>query len=205
MAVIWKLTKRIIIPAGAVVSIPFVVPLMYASDAAESGDDSLVKPSDLPIYDDSEKFSQNQTQDQSKTGAQKAEHEPGYLLQGVSSVRKSIFNSVAKLDESKEAAVQYYEIGKEHSKNAYSYLTAEENVIPRAVAITVGGLSGLLFSARKGVFKKMMYTTTGLVGMSFVCYPKQATQVSLDAYKIGKYYVLMAYTKLQESGGPKKP
>lgn len=46
------------------------------------------------------------------------------------------------------------------------YITDEENVLPRAGAITIGGLAGLIIGARKkgGFFKKVLYTSTGVVG-----------------------------------------
>lgn len=44
------------------------------------------------------------------------------------------------------------------------YITDEENVMPRAGAITIGGLAGLIIGARRrgGLVKKILYTSTGV-------------------------------------------
>lgn len=44
------------------------------------------------------------------------------------------------------------------------YITDEENVMPRAGAITIGGLAGLIIGARRrgGLVKKVLYTSTGV-------------------------------------------
>lgn len=45
------------------------------------------------------------------------------------------------------------------------YITDEENILPRAGAITIGGLAGLIIGARKkgGLVKRVLYTSTGVV------------------------------------------
>ena len=50
------------------------------------------------------------------------------------------------------------------------YLQDETNLVPRATAITVGGLTGLLVAAirRRGLFKRLLYTGVGLAGSSIV-------------------------------------
>ena len=46
------------------------------------------------------------------------------------------------------------------------YITDEENMLPRAGAITIGGLAGLVLGARKkgGLVKKALYTSVGVGG-----------------------------------------
>ncbi|XP_071525298.1 uncharacterized protein [Panulirus ornatus] len=75
------------------------------------------------------------------------------------------------------------------------YITDEENVLPRAGAITIGGLAGLIIGARKkgGLVKRVLYTSTGVVTAASLCYPRQAYHISQQAYEGAKDYATIGY------------
>ena len=60
----------------------------------------------------------------------------------------------------------------------YEMISSEGNTVGKAVAITGGGLLGLLVASRKGFFKKLFYTSAGLTAATAACYPKEAKELS---------------------------
>lgn len=56
------------------------------------------------------------------------------------------------------------------------YLQDQANLMPRIGAVGVGGLSGLILSLRGGIFKRLMYTTTGAAIVGCVCFPKETKE-----------------------------
>lgn len=65
-------------------------------------------------------------------------------------------------------------------------MSDEANSLPKAIAITGGGLTGLLLATRRGFFRKLLYMSTGLIAASAACYPKQAVEVSQVGVYIAK-------------------
>lgn len=68
-------------------------------------------------------------------------------------------------------------------------LRQEKNATLRAGFVAGGGLAGLLVAARKGMFKKLIYTTTGASVTFYVGYPKESEEVT----KIIKRYSIVSY------------
>lgn len=66
-------------------------------------------------------------------------------------------------------------------------------MLPKAGAIGIGGLTGLIFGLRGGFFKKTIYATTGAMGMAAVCYPKEAAEYSKVGLAESKKYLTIAY------------
>lgn len=69
------------------------------------------------------------------------------------------------------------------------YLREESNMLPRIGAVAIGGLTGLIFSLRGGRFKRLVYTTTGVLTVAGVCYPKEAG----ETFVASKHYVNIGY------------
>lgn len=65
----------------------------------------------------------------------------------------------------------------------------EKNSTLRAGFVAGSGLAGLLVATRKGMFKKLIYTTTGATAAFYVGYPKE----SEEATKIIKRYSIVSY------------
>lgn len=74
-----------------------------------------------------------------------------------------------------------------------NYLRKEDNTLPKAGAIGIGGLTGLIFGLRGGIIKKTIYASTGALGMAAVCYPKEAAEYSQIGLAESKKYLTIAY------------
>jgi len=68
-------------------------------------------------------------------------------------------------------------------------LRQEKNSALRAGFVAGGGIAGLLIAARKGKFKKLVYTTIGASTAFYVGYPKE----SQEATKVIKRYSIVSY------------
>lgn len=70
-----------------------------------------------------------------------------------------------------------------HSRSLYGRISEEGSAIPKAAAITAGGLTGLLIASRRGFIRKILYTSLGLTAAAAVCYPDQSRELmDLTAY-----------------------
>lgn len=65
----------------------------------------------------------------------------------------------------------------------------ENNTSLRAGFVAGSGLAGLIVAARKGIFKKIIYATTGATVAFYISYPKE----SEEATKIIKRYSVVSY------------
>lgn len=69
----------------------------------------------------------------------------------------------------------------------------EDNTLPKAGAIAIGGLTGLIFGLRGRIIKRTLYATTGAMGMAAICYPKEAAEYSQLGLIESKKYLTIAY------------
>lgn len=58
------------------------------------------------------------------------------------------------------------------------YLREEWTVLPKAAAITVGGMAGFVLGLRRYGIRKFVYATGGLLTMAAFCYPHEAIHVA---------------------------
>lgn len=77
------------------------------------------------------------------------------------------------------------------NSDADEYLRSDEaTVIPKAAAITVGGLAGLVLSLRRyGTIRKIVYPAAGMLVMAAFCYPNE----SVEFAQIGYYHALRTW------------
>ena len=76
---------------------------------------------------------------------------------------------------------------------ALDYLNEEDNKIPRVGAIAIGGLAGLIFGLRGGLFKKLIFTSVGAGGVASLCYPKEAEIYAQKGIFESKRYATIGY------------
>ena len=74
-----------------------------------------------------------------------------------------------------------------------AFLKEEENYLPRIGAISLGGLTGIIFGLRGGWIRRITYGAAGSLAMSALCYPRQASEVSQEALIYAKKYVVVTY------------
>lgn len=106
---------------------------------------------------------------------------PNFIENSVRTVRQTLgkysdefyaYEKVAKqsLSESKQNIECKRPLGPlfQHFSNfsagLVDYLRQEDNTLPKAGAIGIGALAGLVFGLRGGFFKKTIYATTGALG-----------------------------------------
>lgn len=103
---------------------------------------------------------------------------PGVIEEGIRSVRHGLLPLYEASLAGLERGEEILETAKVHSRTTYELITDETQAIPRAIAITSGGLFGLLVASRKGFFKKIFFTSLGLTTATAVCYPKQSKELT---------------------------
>ena len=117
------------------------------------------------------------------------------LISEISTVRKKLFEYATYVTMVQEKAVHIYETGVAHSKNTFDYLKDEENKVQRILIIASGGLVGLLFARKRGIFKKVLYTSLG-TGITFSAfYPSISKEYALIGWNASKDQINFVLTK----------
>ncbi|KAK4310744.1 hypothetical protein Pmani_017730 [Petrolisthes manimaculis] len=181
-----RMVRRCGVALATATAVPVLFPTVLAEEEQGSvGTSRMVRPTDLPIYENPE-----EVLDFEYHG-----HERTALEENIGVVRKEVEGVVESTRSARERVGQIYETGKAHSMATVDYITDEENVMPRAGAITIGGLAGLIIGARRrgGLVKKVLYTSTGVATAASLCYPRQAYQVSQKVYGQVKDYSTIGY------------
>lgn len=110
-----------------------------------------------------------------------------YKKVGLDYVEQSRDNAECKLKCLVEILAKYLILG------LIKYLRQEDNTTPKAGAIAIGGLTGLIFGLRGGLIKRVVYTTTGALAIAAICYPKEASEYSKDTLCEARKYATIAY------------
>jgi MICOS complex subunit MIC27 len=108
-------------------------------------------------------------------------------------VRLQLCGAVKAVESQKDQINKYYEDGKKQTQFMRDYLNEPDNTVPRAGAIAVGGLAGLIFGVRGGFFRKLIYTSIGAGGVASICYPKEAEIYAQKSLVEGKKYATIGY------------
>lgn len=109
--------------------------------------------------------------------------EAGLLENGIRTARESATPYLEVVRSSSRRGREWFEVALAHSRDLYARISDESSTLPKAAAITGGGLFGLLIASRKGFFKKILYTSIGLGAAAAACYPQQSRElVDLTAY-----------------------
>lgn len=143
------------------------------------------RPSELPIYtpDPVTRTIQRTDQDQA----------PNFIENSVKSVRQTLGKFTDEFVAYEKVAKQSLSESRENVEWLVDYLRQEDNTLPKAGAIGIGALTGLIFGLRGGLFKRTIYATTGALGMAAVCYPKEASVYAEQGLVEGKKYLTIAY------------
>ncbi|KAG8226044.1 hypothetical protein J437_LFUL005405, partial [Ladona fulva] len=180
----FQIMKKIILPTAVIAAAPVIASSKDSVAAKECSEPSkLIKPSELPIYG------------QPQVASKPPEPEPkrSELEEAISVVRKELWVYVDDLHRYKEKVVEYVETGKAHTEFIIDFLKEEQNYLPRAGAIGLGGLTGLVLGLRGGFFRRLFYGSIGAGGMASLCYPREAAQYSTEAYQAAKKYAVIGY------------
>lgn len=153
------------------------MPVVLAKDEQEP---KLVRPKDLSIYPDESKEKKNEKEN---------DWQPTLALGSIQKVREEIVNLNQQWSKVKDRVYIFIQTGVSHTESFVGDLRQENNSTLRAGFVAGSGLTGLLIAARRGMFKKLVYTTTGASAAFYVGYPKE----SEEATKIIKRYSIVSY------------
>jgi len=150
---------------------------------AEESETKLIRPSDLPLYDEP-----------TEVRYEIAPREQGALEQNIKIVRESVNMVNDQVNEVKDQINHVYETGKAHSQGGYNQLLDEDNLLARVGVITGLGTFGLIVGMVRGRFlKRLVYTGLGAGVGTAICYPEDATQVSNNIYAESRKKAMIAY------------
>ncbi|XP_064088092.1 titin homolog isoform X5 [Macrobrachium nipponense] len=193
----FRLMGKWSVPVATAVAVPLFGPAVFADsgskDAAKTTTPTsrMIRPSELPMYEEPEEVLDFEYHGRERTS----------LEETVGSVRHEIEGILEATRSTREKVIHICETGKAHTMATVDMLKSlqslqdEENMLPRVGAITIGGLAGLVLGARKkgGLAKKAMYTSVGVTATASLCYPRQAYQISQQAYGTAKEYANIGY------------
>lgn len=117
----------------------------------------------------------------------------GKVEETVRVVRQTVTKYVDEFAAYKRVGVEHFDRSMENLDWLIEYLRKEDNTLPKAGAIGIGGLTGLIFGLRGGFIKRALYATTGALGMAAICYPKEAAEYSKIGVTESKKYLTIAY------------
>ncbi|XP_073985182.1 MICOS complex subunit 26/27 isoform X5 [Rhodnius prolixus] len=145
----------------------------------------LVRACDLPVYAEEKKC---------LDCTPPKKNEPDTLFtETVKCARKEMWYVMDQARIVKQQIEDGLEDLKSSSEEYLKYLREESNVAPRIGAIAVGGLSGYILALRRGIFRKLIYTSIGAGGMAALCYPREAKEYSHEALQLLKRYIIIGY------------
>ncbi|XP_076394747.1 MICOS complex subunit 26/27 isoform X2 [Megachile rotundata] len=162
-----KLFKKFLMPCGLCAAVPAMKPAdppgqHTTSCSNETQAKKLIKPSELPIYSAEDGY----------TKQMPCVEYPAIVEENIRRVRKTVQEIKVQIDNISYNVTSTLE----QFKFIVDYLQDEANLMPRIGAVGIGGLSGLILGLRGGMFKRLLYTTTGASIIGCICFPKEAKE-----------------------------
>ncbi|CAD5208880.1 unnamed protein product [Bursaphelenchus xylophilus] len=155
---------------------------------AKSPDKIAIK--DLPIYGEKKPLSSYKF----------VEETPLPLQTEFASIRYAFRDSYASFSERFKNVDRALVKSKNFVKETDEYIRNEWTVLPKAAAITIGGMAGFVLGLRRYGIRKFVYATAGLLTMAAFCYPHEAIEIS----QIGYQHALRTWEDFQKSPEPEK-
>ncbi|VDM59232.1 unnamed protein product [Angiostrongylus costaricensis] len=135
----------------------------------------------LPIYPDGDK----------EPSYKFVTQDPLPLQKEISTLRKAYAAEYQRISEQFEIVDKTLIVHK-HSETK-SYVETEWTVLPKAAAITVGGMAGFVLGLKRGYIGRALYTAFGLATMGAFCYPYE----TVDLVREGIRYSGRAWEQFQ--------
>ncbi|XP_030752439.1 MICOS complex subunit MIC27 isoform X2 [Sitophilus oryzae] len=173
--------RKCLLPAAVAV----VTEVKSASNTkSDENKDSVCRPSELPIYSSDQQLGNVAVQETK---------EPNIIEVSFRNIRQVLFKYSEEFKAYEKVAQDSFTESKQNIEWLVDYLRQEDNSLPKAGAIGIGALTGLIFGLRGGIFKRTLYAATGALGMASVCYPKEASEYSQVGAAEGKKILTIAY------------
>ncbi|CAO4368085.1 unnamed protein product [Caenorhabditis nigoni] len=163
--------------------------LVTSKNQRKSGLESKpVKIDQLPLY----------AEDNSPIAQKFVPEEPLPLQREFATVRIACQEEYARVAERFKVVDCAMTQTKKAANRCNEYLTEEWTALPKAAAITVGGMAGFVLGLKRGPVGRLMTTTIGLATMAAFCYPIEA----VDVAKTGRAHAEQTWHSFQESPTP---
>ena len=163
---------------------------MVAAKKTAEADKNLVAIKDLPIYAEPRKVTEYKYVEEPPLPLQKAFTGVRYWARDSYEVFASRFRPVdAALTSVKNTVVA-----------TDRYIREEWTVLPKAAAITVGGMAGFVLGMRRYGVRKFIYATTGILTMAAFCYPHE----TVDIVRVGVAHAQRTWEDFQKPPAPEE-
>ncbi|KAL6742479.1 hypothetical protein ANCDUO_01406 [Ancylostoma duodenale] len=161
-----------------------------AENRPPANPEKMVSIKQLPIY------SENDEHQQYKFVVE----EPLPLQREFATVRQAFSTEYERFSSRFKAVDRTVTKSKDMLSKTKTYLEDEWTVLPKAAAITVGGMAGFVLGLKRGVIGRTFSTALGLATMAAFCYPHE----TVDVVRTGIAHSEMAWERFQESPEPPK-
>lgn len=145
-------------------------------------DDSFIPSKNLPIY----------PENRTSTGYMFVEDDDKPVLchvqKNVSSIRRLLCEHYMNFKEQNPIhSSKKFDGACEFVKDSYSrggkYIMGDDNILPKATAITLGGLAGFFFGLKRYGIRRYIYATAGLITTASFCYPRETMSLMRTGVK----------------------
>lgn len=136
-----------------------------------------IRADQLPLYPEEDRLSNYRF----------LEEDPLPMQEGISKVRKEVQKKYSAFMERFGTAQRLVDRGTSTIQRTHRYIKEEGSVLPKAAAITVGGMAGFLFGMKRGgVVIRSYYSGLGMAVTAAFCYPHETVDLTRTA---GRYAV----------------
>ncbi|XP_014244068.1 MICOS complex subunit MIC27-like isoform X3 [Cimex lectularius] len=155
-------------------------PVVHAK--SKDGESGKVRASDLPLYAEEDKV------------VKCANDCPKSLIEEtICCLRQELEILISQGKIVKAQVSDFVHTSSAVTQDTIKFLRKDENSVPRYGAIAIGSASGYILALRKGIFKRLLYTTAGGSAVAALCYPCEAKQFAGEAVVHAKRYFVIGY------------
>ncbi|CCD61877.1 MICOS complex subunit MIC27 [Caenorhabditis elegans] len=162
--------------------------LVTSKNTTNNGDSKPIKIEQLPIY----------AEDNAPLKQKFLPEEPLPLQREFATIRIACEQEYDRVAERFKVVDCAMTQTKKAATKCNAYLTEEWTALPKAAAITVGGMAGFVLGLKRGPVGRLLTTTIGLATMAAFCYPIEA----VDVAKTGRAHAEQTWYSFQESPTP---
>jgi len=127
------------------------------------------------------------------------------LETAVASARSQACALMSQYKTERQNAAALYDKTKAQLNTQLEYVRSETNIIPKVAFISLSGLSGLLIGFRRGIFRKLVYSTVLGGAAAAACFPAETRAYSNRVRTWEKQFATGIYQDYIKSSNNKKP
>ncbi|WKY11241.1 hypothetical protein Q1695_003089 [Nippostrongylus brasiliensis] len=149
---------------------------------------NLVKIKELPLYPD----------EHNQPSYKFVPEDPLPFQRQFATIRRTFGTEYGRVVEKFNFVDKTVEKSKDIFKKTKTYVDEEWTVLPKAAAITVGGMAGFVLGLKRGFIGRSFTTAVGLATMAAFCYPYE----TVDVIRTGIAHSESAWERFQNSPEP---